>query len=463
MRRTIPWILALLFASVLLTVCGRTSPPPKEDTTPPTVISEYPGNGSINISITTAISVDFSEKMDVASIGPTTIVVSDTDSNPVAGDISSDGVTAIFTPKAALNYSTSYVVTVTSGVRDLAGNNMTYPVMYVFTTGVYVDTIPPQVFSTAPTGTNVGLNAVVVVTFNEDMYPWSFTPQSITVSAGTTSIPGELKTYSRMVIFQPYDPLDKLTTYTVVVAESVEDMSGNPMGQPYTWQFTTPETDDADPWVYNTTPTGSNVLVTERIVVTFNEAMLESSITPSTMLLYDTKLSSNVTGSVYASGATARMTPAHELQYDTEYIVTLIPGYSSAPGITDLAGNPLVANSPVGYSWSFRTKPFPNPVIAASAGPNGTISPQGSVSVTYGNAQTFTITPAAPPAPPPDPAPSSNARRQETPDNPLPAASSHPRPSECRSRSRAARRPESLPPSAATFRSELQTSADRGC
>ena len=62
------------------------------------------------------------------------------------------------------------------------------------------------------------------------MYPWTFTPQSIIVSNGTTTIAGQLTTYSRMVIFQPDQPLQKLTTYTIAVSGSVQDMSGNADG-----------------------------------------------------------------------------------------------------------------------------------------------------------------------------------------------------------------------------------------
>ena len=57
-------------------------------------------------------------------------------------------------------------MSVTASVRDKAGNKLAYPVTFVFTTGAYVDTIPPQMFSTAPTGTNAGLNSVIVVTFD---------------------------------------------------------------------------------------------------------------------------------------------------------------------------------------------------------------------------------------------------------------------------------------------------------
>jgi hypothetical protein len=383
----------VLIVAVLVATCGRTSPPPKEDMTPPTVISQYPSNNSINVSINTSISIGFSEKMDIASIGPTTILVSDTSFNTVQGDISCDGMTATFKPKTALVNSTAYVVAVTVGVRDISGNTLAYPVNFVFTTGTYVDTIPPQVFSTAPTGTNVNLNAVIVVTFNEEMSPWKFTPQSIMVSDGTTSITGQLTTYSRMALFQPDQQLQKLRIYTVIVSGSIEDISGNPMGQSYPWQFETGDPDHEAPQVLNSTPTGSNALLTAPIIVTFNEAMLESSITQSTMILYDTKLSSKVTGTVEAKGATAIMTPAKALQYDTDYIVTLIPGYSNSPGIRDLAGNPLVANSPAGYTWTYRTEPSQNFIINATAGPGGSINPTSAV-VSYNSNTTFTITPS---------------------------------------------------------------------
>ena len=404
MRRMKPWICSLLLAAALLTACGRTSPPPKEDTAPPTVITQFPGNNSINNSITTSITIGFSEEIDTTTISSTTILVNDGDSNKVPGDLSYDRTVVTFKPLQALEYSKTYVVTVTSGVRDKAGNNLYGTVTFVFTTGAYVDTVPPQVFSSAPTGTSVQENAAIIVTFDEDMLSWTITPQSIIVSCqsastGTVNISGDVQTFGKMVYFQPLKSLDNSTTYTVVVSGNVTDLSGNQLGQPYSWQFTTvaPIPDTTPPNVAATYPIDSatDVLTTASIVATFDEQMLTSTMTHSTMILTEKNRSGELPGAVNANVYTAIMTPTAELKYNTEYIVTLVPGYAGSPGITDLAGNPLVANSPGGYSWTFRTTPFPSPVIEATAGPGGTISPQGNVLVTYGTATTFTITPLA--------------------------------------------------------------------
>jgi phosphatidylinositol-3-phosphatase len=99
-------------ASKTLTV---TYTPP--DTTPPTITSTSPAASAINVATTSAISVTFSEAMDSATITSLTFFASG-----VSGSIQFSGTTATFRPSSALSASTTYTVTVTTGVKDVAGN-----------------------------------------------------------------------------------------------------------------------------------------------------------------------------------------------------------------------------------------------------------------------------------------------------------------------------------------------------
>jgi lysophospholipase L1-like esterase/predicted ester cyclase len=67
----------------------------------------------------------------------------------------------------------------------------------------------------------------------------------------------------------------------------------------------------------------------------------------------------------------------------------LVDGASVGP-VTTYTFSAVTANHAIGATFAVDTR-----TIAASAGPNGDISPSGAVAVPYGGSQTFAITPAA--------------------------------------------------------------------
>jgi hypothetical protein len=74
--------------------------------------------------------------MDPDTINNRTFMVSDADGVPVVGSITYDRGTyiATFSPDRLLAYSTTYVVTITVGVHDLAGNPLPAEISSSFTT-----------------------------------------------------------------------------------------------------------------------------------------------------------------------------------------------------------------------------------------------------------------------------------------------------------------------------------------
>ena len=108
-----------------------------DDTTAPTVDSTNPINGATDVSIYTAINATFSEKMVSASVNATTFTL-ETNGTQLDGFVKYDSstLTATFTPNLALSFSTTYSVTTTTSVEDLAGNQMTNNYTWSFTTGL---------------------------------------------------------------------------------------------------------------------------------------------------------------------------------------------------------------------------------------------------------------------------------------------------------------------------------------
>src|SRR5690606_6143244 len=102
--------------------------------------------------------------------------------------------TATFTPTAPLAGVTLHTATLTTGVKDLAGNALVNQFDWSFTTGVAPDTTPPIVDSTNPmnSAVNVVVNATIVATFDEAMMASSITPLTFTLRRGAINVPGTI-------------------------------------------------------------------------------------------------------------------------------------------------------------------------------------------------------------------------------------------------------------------------------
>jgi len=374
-------ISALCLITLISVNCGRQSPPPKEDYAPPTIILTIPDNHSLDNGINTAITVVFNEMVDPASVTNETVSVRDAMTGAIVDiDIACAGSKVTLVARAPLQIFTVYVIQVTTGVRDSAGNAMLYPVTFTFTTGSQGDSTSPDVLQTTPGrgAVNVGVNATIGITFTEPMLVSTIltTLSPLSVTTGITNITGSIISFDgKTVIFAPADLLDHSTTYTVTISDSVSDLAGNhPLwsGNSYTWEFTTqmPSQDIVPPRVLSTNPANAatNVFVHAQIVAVFDETMLESSLTASTFLLTEEQTGEPAPGQIsVVSGSIALFTAANSLKYATEYLVTLVTNTDGA-GISDAAGNLLVPNSPQGYTWSFKTEPAVLTVTKAGTG-----------------------------------------------------------------------------------------------
>lgn len=110
------------------------------DTTAPTVASTSPVNNATGFAVNTAITATFSEPMTASTINTSTFTV-----NGVTGTVTYSGTTATFTPSANLAYYTAHIATITTGVKDAAGNAMASNYTWSFTTAsTSVDVTAPS-------------------------------------------------------------------------------------------------------------------------------------------------------------------------------------------------------------------------------------------------------------------------------------------------------------------------------
>ncbi len=122
-----------------------------QDTTPPTVISTDPANGATNVSITSALVATFSEALDSATVNTATFTVKDGANTPVSGTVVLTGETALFLPSAALAPLATFTATITTGVKDLAGNAMAGNYTWGLTTAAAPANLSPFGFHPAKT------------------------------------------------------------------------------------------------------------------------------------------------------------------------------------------------------------------------------------------------------------------------------------------------------------------------
>jgi uncharacterized repeat protein (TIGR03803 family) len=116
------------------------------DTAPPYVTIVSPASGSRGAAANTVVQARFNEAVDPTTVTTATFLLTQNRLNAsVAGAVSVAGNLATFTPTNPIGYPYDYTATITTGVKDLAGNAMT-PYSWQFTT---VDTSTPTGSGTA--------------------------------------------------------------------------------------------------------------------------------------------------------------------------------------------------------------------------------------------------------------------------------------------------------------------------
>jgi len=218
------------------------------DVTRPTVVATTPPTGATGVATNTVVTATFSEPMDPTSINSSTVLLTPQGGGaPVAGTVSYNAGTntATFTPSAPLANFTTYTLTVTIGVKDVAGNTLATNFTSSFTT--LLDTIAPTVIATSPASnsTNVSRSVAVTVTFSENMDPATINGTTFTLrtTVGGVAVTGTVSynVSTRVATFTlPSGVLLAAgTSYTATVTTDARDTAGNRLAGTFTFSFTT--------------------------------------------------------------------------------------------------------------------------------------------------------------------------------------------------------------------------------
>jgi hypothetical protein len=207
----------------------------------PTVILTAPANAATGVPPNSTIAATFSEDMDPVTINTTTFTVM-LDGAPVVGTVTYSGRLATFTPANPLTYNAIYTATITTGAKNLVGNNLISNYTWSFQT--IVDVTRPTVIASMPINgaTNVAVNTFITADFSKAMDPTSINTTTFLVKQGTTPIAGTV-TYSGVkATFAPSVNLARNTVYNVTITTGAKDLVGNALAGDYTWIFQTTAT-----------------------------------------------------------------------------------------------------------------------------------------------------------------------------------------------------------------------------
>ena len=104
-----------------------------EGTTSPTVSFTHPVSGDTGVALNKKIAVTFSKAMKPSTITKSTFTLKK-GTKRVSGKVTYVGVTATFKPAKKLAMNTEYTATITTKIKDLAGNKLASDYVWSFTT-----------------------------------------------------------------------------------------------------------------------------------------------------------------------------------------------------------------------------------------------------------------------------------------------------------------------------------------
>lgn len=312
------------------------------DRVAPTVSYTAPLHNDTAVGLNSAVSVTFSETMDPSSVTAATLVVTVAGTTIPATAITYDSGSKIatYSLQTDLAPNTEYSATVTTAVKDLAGNPMSASYAWKFITGALPDTTPPAATSATPADgqTNVATNAAVAISLSEAMNPLSVI-SGFRVSEGSSPVSGTVVYLGTTIAFTPAGDLKPDTWYTATLTTEAKDLAGNPLTTDHSWTFRTGASQDRTaPTVLSATPSlgATNVPVESPITVRFNEPLFPfffgkiDGIPARITFDYSTN--------------TATVTPTQNFKNNAIYNATAQPW--------DMAGNRMLP-----FTWSFATAP----------------------------------------------------------------------------------------------------------
>lgn len=310
---------------------------------PPQVITSDPLPGQ-EVTLDTPITLLFDQPMD-----QTAVEAAFSMEPAVEGELSWPTPNqAVFTPSEPLALGQSYNVRVADSASSINGLTLEEPLDFAFQAAG-----PLRVTQTLPEdgARSVQADAIVTVVFDKPVVPLVSSgeqaglPQPLTFDPPVEGT-GEW-TSTSIYRFIPDSAFAGATTYTVSVDPELTDVTGNPIEDAPTWQFTTlnPEVVTVEP---ENGATGVNP--TTPITVTFNMPMDPAGVEAATSLAATDGATIALDYKWQDENRVVVLTPSEMLPLETDFTLTVAASATSANG---------AATMPRDHTSSFSTVPFP--------------------------------------------------------------------------------------------------------
>ena len=163
-----------------------------------------------------------------------TLATADGTAVPAAVTYSAATHVATLNPTATLAADTAYTATLSSAVKDRAGNTVA-PLTWTFVTGPR----PTATVKPAPNTTGISVTTKVTAKFSEPVTGVTTTSFTLKSPAGdTVTASVAYDQVSGVATLTPSASLKAGTTYTASLATGIGDLAGNPFTA-RSWSFTT--------------------------------------------------------------------------------------------------------------------------------------------------------------------------------------------------------------------------------
>jgi hypothetical protein len=330
---------------------------------PPYLAAVMPVDGDTEVKVLSFVEIKFSEPMDTPTV-ENGFEMMDENHNWVHSSKAcvnggsfvweNNDTTMLFAPRQSLKPGTGYQVMVQG--RDKASEWTRDDLQWNFVTAPDgSDTIPPVVISVFPVNGGDGVSTAghnpyslfthISVMFSEAMDIASLKNEDLELqdSAGNP-VPFAVSYRFKTLEIIPDAPLAPFSEYSVIIPAAVKDAAGNGLGTPFSWSFTTGESDTVPPVVVRTTPVnhaGDMDVWDPGINIFFSEELDPDSITDSSVYITDREGIQLDFYSAYSykeHGIRLRRGASRKflaLDTESEYTVHI------TTGVTDRAGNPL--------------------------------------------------------------------------------------------------------------------------
>jgi hypothetical protein len=310
------------------------------DATPPRIIQNFPVNGAGPLPVEgIVVTFLFSEAMDSATVNTSNVTLKVTSTEePIPGRISylKSQQYAEFRANNTMPPATSITVTAGTGLKDMAGNNLSAPYSFAFTT---TENVRPRILATDPVNgaKDVSLSPTLRIMFSERMKESTlFDIRFADNLTGYIPSRGSYDTLTNVYTFTSAERLRSKHGYSVGIGMNfpITDLAGNRL-PPSSFSFTTLDASPPTVIAFSPPDSATGVDVTTPVMVTFSEPMDPATINATTLLVYGWNGGPSVSGTISYDPATmiATFIPSAPLVSGTRYAIYVIPNMKDATGV----------------------------------------------------------------------------------------------------------------------------------